>query len=883
MKFKDKLKKIINFCKNKCTEIYRPNLINTFIIIGLTILLFVIYCIVNPLNYDKDINLISIYTCISSLIFPLIILLIEKTNDKHDYICSDACLKVTKVFPFIIYFCTNAIILSIFNDIKYCIISCIITFVYIIFMYYNAFKLFSDILFSNKIFEKVRASMIENDIKKQIKNISSVNVNLINKYSNIGIKASYEEDIDISNFERINIYCNNHLGIIDNYNYKIIDRIAKKLEKINIKKYNIIVLISNIGEVLNKDSSCIKIYYLKDYEKKVNELLKLVTDKIYKISNIDYNFCVSLNYESLRKENIEAIKNESIIDFRNGLNNYFDIYKSYIDTIKKNPIDENSESTFIQKTYSIISKIKNDIIEYSYMLISLHNSRMMAELNDIVYKMLFYSYEHSELISIYYLYEAYCDLMLNSLKLNYSDLYENMQTKIFDFLDLLFYDISIEKIEFQKKVLQVINEKMSDVIYSLKNNKNFDLFLKKIFTFIENIYNTKSTNIKNTFIINTCKEILDNYNINMFATLSYIVKYFESNNIEKEKIMNILELYEKYDSLSIIEITLNILNRKFNEKSYHWEFFEFDSSNLEKFHDNTNDYVIHLCCLLLNELKSNKLEFPNNYLLINNADKFISELSNLNCTELVNKFKMTLEKIHMDIINNSVSEDKIKQFKEEFCQYYEQKSLLAKIFKSTNNYQKISDNHNDEDLILKCSCDKKMFLSDFSKKNVSSTKMLAEECSSYFILKEEKKIAEILDKKTLLSSMKISEYLSKKINLNNLIIFANDSAISSILGYSKIIYKIKNKKYKNLKSDRYLIVRKKSIPIYSINGLNDDYIYLFQKDKIGIMQKNNQEFNINIKNIKARKNKNLLELVNLCISEYVRFDDKKMEGIKFEK
>ena len=154
--------------------------------------------------------------------------------------------------------------------------------------------------------------------------------------------------------------------------------------------------------------------------------------------------------------------------------------------------------------------------------------------------------------------------------------------------------------------------------------------------------------------------------------------------------------------------------------------------------------------------------------------------------------------------------------------------------------------------------------------------------------------------------MSIFNYLkSKDLIHNKYIIFADYSAIYNILQYSNISYNIPdNIKYNGLKSSHYFKYNNNYIPIFSIDGLNEDCIYLFNTNELGCMEKYCNDFEINIKDFynnkelmekymntqvnglelhgDERKN-HLLESVNLNINEYVRFNDEKMNGIKFVK
>ena len=64
-------------------------------------------------NFFANIDYLTIYSCILGLVLPLAIMLIEKINNKLDYIVVETYLKNTMMFPFVIYFCINLAILTI--------------------------------------------------------------------------------------------------------------------------------------------------------------------------------------------------------------------------------------------------------------------------------------------------------------------------------------------------------------------------------------------------------------------------------------------------------------------------------------------------------------------------------------------------------------------------------------------------------------------------------------------------------------------------------------------------------------------------------------------------------------------------------------------------
>ena len=92
-------------------NLYKIKIENVFILIISNIICFLIFEILRykipniiniHLNCNFEIDYIALYSCILSLVLPLAILLIEKINNKQDYILAETYLKSTMLFPSII-------------------------------------------------------------------------------------------------------------------------------------------------------------------------------------------------------------------------------------------------------------------------------------------------------------------------------------------------------------------------------------------------------------------------------------------------------------------------------------------------------------------------------------------------------------------------------------------------------------------------------------------------------------------------------------------------------------------------------------------------------------------------------------------------------------
>ena len=121
-----------NLYKIKIKNVFMLVISNLIYFIAFEILRYKIPNIINVhLNCNFEIDYIALYSCILSLVLPLAILLIEKINNKQDYILAETYLKNTMLFPAIIYFCCNIVFLAISKE-QYYFIFCSMTSVYII-------------------------------------------------------------------------------------------------------------------------------------------------------------------------------------------------------------------------------------------------------------------------------------------------------------------------------------------------------------------------------------------------------------------------------------------------------------------------------------------------------------------------------------------------------------------------------------------------------------------------------------------------------------------------------------------------------------------------------------------------------------------------------
>ena len=520
-----------------------------------------------------------------------------------------------------------------------------------------------------------------------------------------------------------------------------------------------------------------------------------------------------------------------------------------------------------------------------------------------------------ELLSINYLYNTYEILMSQALKLtNDESSYYKIKLNLFEFINIVEYGINLENKEFNKDVLLVCNNTIGKILYELseKNDKYFFEFLKKGMKFINevdiNLRQVKhSKNDANIKITKIYEEILSNYKCNLFAILSYEISRW---NKQKKDITNILEYYEKYDGSQLTDILLDTIDKDYNDKTYSWDLLD------EKIFDddfvgwsNTTTNLIHFYCLLLHHNKVKRL--PPNYTLSTYSETIKNELKKLNDQELIDVINDLENKIKEDeknyIRSTPISLEKVKVFKDKFKENYYKNNTLDKIFKFTNNFI-IENNKKDGKNYLGINniVDKLYFLKEMPNGQNIIWNNFESSFSSAFINAEEEQYSSLLEKNSKLSKIEIMSYLNNNdIDYSEYIIFADYLTAYSILQSANIISEIPNDiKYNGLQSTHYFKYNNNLIPIYSIEGLNEDYIYLFNINKLGKLIKLDEDFKIEIKeflnnddlikkamkskinglDLKGEERKNhLLESVNIIIEEYIRFDDTKIKGIKFNK
>ena len=183
------------------------------------------------IGLNLKIDFLTIYSGFLALILPVAILIIERIEDKDNAIISEAYLKYTRIFPVVVYFVFNLLIFTFDKDQYYFIITSIISTIMIIYMYYKSFKMISDLVYEKKKINEVQEDIIAKDLIEQTNHFSDKN--LISNYKKYGIMINKYDYLSTSNFKKINIYPEKEYLIIEQYNYKLLNKIIKKLKEVN--------------------------------------------------------------------------------------------------------------------------------------------------------------------------------------------------------------------------------------------------------------------------------------------------------------------------------------------------------------------------------------------------------------------------------------------------------------------------------------------------------------------------------------------------------------------------------------------------------------------------------------------------------------------------
>lgn len=928
--------------KNRLKNLYKIKISNTIYIIicCITMALFFDlskYIFSNLLNIhlglNFEIDFMAIYAGFLTLILPVAILIIERIENLDNAIISETYLRETAIFPVIVYFVVNLLIFAFNNNQYFFIVSSIISTVLIVYMYYKSFKMISNLIYEKEKIGIVNEEVISNDLVDQTTHFSEDNK--ITIYQKYGVYVGRYNYFSTEGYKKKTLYPTTNCLMIKQYNYRVINKLIKKLkiynklfidtyipneenvEYSNDNKPNVIVVLSDIGSTLNKNNSWISIYYKNVSDNDVKMIIEILKNKVYITSESNSHLYIEVAYKGILKDCIESINSNSSSLLSENLERYLEIYKNYI-----NEFSSKIGSFTYEESYShinsfirfrgmdFLTNVQKNIYDYSSMILEKNNARLMNSLISFLYSVILYSYQKKELLSIQLLYCTYEYLCECSLKLNDNSSFEKIKLEIFEFMNMIKYDIPKSEDRFEKDVLLVCNRVIGNIIFNLsrKDEEKCLKFYKKIFNYINEISEELDSvdcdvSDKNMMYHNTLTDIYDNLTCNIFAVTAYAIQ--KNKNLDVEKL---LLFYDKIDVNSLSNILTKSIYFDYNNRNYSWDLMDMDNIDDDGVYNiNTTYYFIHLYCLLISRKNINSIKIKSTFELSNQSDSIISELKNMNKEEYIELFenvKSDVEKEEKEYIRKTpISPDKIENFKNKFFEYYDKHNRLVKLFNITDNLKIIKRKKKGKNYLgIRNIVDKTYFLEKTPNNRCIIWSNFEENYASSFINSEENKFAIALNNNSSLSDKSIIDYLQDLsiIKLKKSILFSDYETIHKIFGYSNISYKKEdNKEYANL----FVMIKGIYVPIIVINGIDENCIYHVFDNKIGKLEKLDNSFEIEIidfynndellkkcMNEKIngldltgieRKN-HLLESVDLFIQEYIHINVDNLISLKFD-
>lgn len=879
-------------------------------------------------------DLITIYVGILGLLLPLIILLIEIVSNKKDYIESTVYLKETMMFPILVHLCTELIIFIFTDNLFYYAIACVAAVIFMIYMYLKSFKLLSDFRYESLKINEVRKEVVKEDIDSQVKQFTRVDD--ISKYKKYGIFLHSQIFINSNLFKNKQIKPKKDLDIIDGYNTQALDRISKKLDFINEKyiedynekelsskiwnKANILIVVSSVGTTLKRSESCIYLYYKENID--IKDISELLTDEIYLTSDNNIHYYLESNYDNLLKDCMTAISMNSTTLLSNSLDRIETIYKDYIDYFKEVAGDYNYKEAYDHthtieqiRIYDLFKKMEEIIYDCAQATKQANNSNLANKVIGFLYSLIFYSYTKEELLSIQHLDQLYCFLNNFYLGINdYESIYKKIKLEMFEFTKIIKYDLSRKNIDFCKNALLVKNKTIGNLINNLskRDYSKFKQYLNETFEFIEDIKEEKykleyANNTSKKEEYEAYKEILENYECNVFVILAYIVQ----RDLKKsENIDDILKHYESYNVEELTDIYLKINEKDYNDPTYAWSFLDENHESGEVYTVKTINYVTKLYCIILNKKKSIN-EFPLSYELSTHSNDLIENFEQLNNNNLVISVKnlsfAVEEERKRQLRCMHINPNKVNKFKKDFLKAYKENSDIYRLYSKTNNLSIIdnSDIKTGDKNFLKVDVihDKTYFLDELPFNENIYWIDFEESFANSFINGEENKFAKIIQKKAKESKIKFIDYLSDIDNKKELVVFSNFNSIQNLVPRSFISYTTPpSRKFNGIKASRYIEIDNVFIPIIRLDDLKEGAVYVSNINELGNLLKSSEEFVININefnsnskllekavksniegiNLKGDDKRNhLLEKVEIEIYEYAKFDTKNLKVTKF--
>ena len=882
-----------------------------------------------------DIDFLTVYCGFLSILLPVAILIAERIRDKHDTLISETYLHNTYIFPIIIYFSVNLFLFSLFSDQYFFIITCLISTFMIIFLYYKSFMMVSNHFYEQAEINIVKEDIIKRDLIEQI--LPFDNENLISNYKKYGIFVKQYDFIPISEYEKFPLYPDSDYQIIKNYNYKVLNKIVPILKKIN-KEYilsfespsnkdeinltvkpNIILVFDALGTTIHRKDCWIYIYYKKKFKAKINKIVKILNDKVYKLSDYNHHLYIEKANQSIALNCIKSINEGSSSMFSDALDSFLDNYKIYIDELVDKvgmysyEVSYNHVNSIYRiKTYDFLRNIQKNIFDFSTIIVEKNNDKLMNDLISFLYEMMLYSNSKKELLSLQYLYNMYQYLNSYALKLSSNSSIRKIKLEIFEFLNALKYDYKTNNSSFTHDALLICNKTIGNIIYDLRSDDELlFIYYQKLFDYIKDIkdeMNSISINSseKNEQYYNNIKDIYINFSCNLFAISAYLLKFFEKEK-SGEQTMKFLDMIFKNSDNEITSVLLNTIDMEYNNRIYSWDTMEirdtFDNDGVYTI--NTVDYLIHLYSKIITSKNKRHLRIKSSYQLSNYVDRITDELEKINKKEYIELFDNVKSDVEEEekkyLRTTNISEKKVENFKNKFLEEYNKNSNIMNLFKYTNNFRVVERKKTGVNFIGISNIVDKTYFLDKTPNNRYIVWTNFEESFAYsFREAEESKFVESLIKKSKYINCSILDYLSNLsvYKLKKSILFSNYDTIYNLFDTDKINYLVKENDFANL----YIMVKEVMIPVCIVNKLEEGHLYHSYTNKIGKFEKSKNGFKIEIGdftndenllldcmkkringlNLEGEDKKNhLLESVDLFIEEYVVYNDDELEVYKF--
>lgn len=885
------------------------------------------------LNFQMD--YLATYGGFLSIILPVAILIAERIRDKHSNLISEAYLHSTYMFPIIIYFVINLCIFTIESDQYYFIITGFLSTLMIIFLYYRSFM-----MISNHFYEKAQINLVKEDIIKKdlIEQISPFDdENLISKYKKYGIYVKQYDLISISEYEKITLYPDSDYLIIKKYNYKIFNKLIPILKDINkdyilslesvsnkkeistITKPNLILVFDALGTTANRSDSWIYIYYKKEYTSYIDKIIKIISNKVYKTSGENNHLFIEKTNQAIALNCIDAINDGSSSLLSDALDEYLDSYKIYINELIDKVGEYNYEVSYNHvnsfyriKTYDFLRNIRENIIDFASIIVKKDDSKLMNELVSFLYKMMLYSNNKKELLSIQFLYNMYQYLNFYSLQMSDESSIKKIKLEIFEFLNTLKYEFKNSSSTFTHDVLLVCNKTVGNILYDLKDKEKilYSYYLA-LFDYINDVKDDldkiidDNCDIHNRKYCEDYKDIYNHYSSNLFAISAYLYKYYE----KKDNDITFLNLMIKNYNSNITDILLNTIDMEYNNRMYSWDSMEIRDSyeNYGVYTVNTVDYLIQLYVKIITSKNKRHLDIKSSYQLSEYADRIISELNKVekkDYIELFEKVKNDVEEEEKVYLRTTkISNEKVSKFKDRFLEEYSKLSRLINLFKHTNNYRIVERKKTGINYIGISNIVEKTYFLDRTPNNRCIVWTNFEENFAYsFIEAEENKFAKALTNKSEYVDDSVNNYLNTLTasKLKKMIVFSDYDTIYDLFDFDIIDHSVRENDF----ADLYLLIKGIKIPVYITNKLEEGYLYISYSNKLGKFEKSSDGFKIEVndfldnekllndcmkKKINGltltgnEKKNHLLESVDLLIEEYVVYNEQNLVSYKFRR